>query len=208
MAYGQIDPARLQGDALRRWYVRSPAEIEDERRKKAASAYDSFFSQPTTSPTSQEDPQQQDETSGDHLWSSWRQLDDGRWRGKRADARPPTGQYQLAAASPRGFWDYWSPQGCQTCHGYTPDTLPSVGGLSPIPPSYSPRTGGGSGDSARPRGEWSDRPQCNQQFEADRKICQTAKSPQCWVNQNRRLSHCSVTGEVETPALGFGRPGR
>ena len=103
MAYGQIDPARLQGEALRRWYVRSPADIEDERRKKAASAYDSFFSQPTTSPTSQEDPQQQDDTSGDHLWSSWRQLDDGRWRGKRADARPPTGQYQLAAASPPGF---------------------------------------------------------------------------------------------------------
>ena len=31
MAYGQIDPARLQGEALRRWYLRSPAEVEEER---------------------------------------------------------------------------------------------------------------------------------------------------------------------------------
>jgi hypothetical protein len=45
MAFGQIDPARLEGDALTRWYLRSPAEIEDERRRAAAKAYDAFFSQ-------------------------------------------------------------------------------------------------------------------------------------------------------------------
>ncbi len=32
MAYGQIDPARLDGDALTRWYLRSPADIEEERQ--------------------------------------------------------------------------------------------------------------------------------------------------------------------------------
>ena len=30
MAYGQIDPARLNGDALTQWYLRSPADIEEE----------------------------------------------------------------------------------------------------------------------------------------------------------------------------------
>lgn len=212
MALGQIDPARLEGGALRRWYLRSPADIEEERRQAAAQAYDSFFSQ-TKEPSSGEHPQQQEEKSNDHLPVSWEQLDDGRWRGERngADPRSPSGQYQLAAATPRGFWDYWGVQGCQNCHGHTPGTLPPYGGHSPFPPSYSPRSGGGSGgsgDSVQPRGEWSDRPQCNQQFEADREICRAAKSPACWKNQNRRLGHCDTTGEVGTPALEFGRPGR
>ena len=30
MADGQIDPARLNGDALTQWCLRSPAEIEEE----------------------------------------------------------------------------------------------------------------------------------------------------------------------------------
>lgn len=32
MAFGQVDPARLEGEALRRWYLRSPDEIDDERK--------------------------------------------------------------------------------------------------------------------------------------------------------------------------------
>jgi hypothetical protein len=32
MAYSQVDPARLQGDALTRWYLRSPADIEQEQQ--------------------------------------------------------------------------------------------------------------------------------------------------------------------------------
>jgi hypothetical protein len=206
MAYGQIDPARLEGDALRRWYLRSPADIEEERRRKASRVYDAFFSESTTAPNSEQYPQR-DETSSDRTLASGQELDDGRWRGERA-APPLPSQYQLAAASPRGFWDYWSPRGCQNCHGYTPDTLPPIGGHSPFPPSYSPRTGGGSGDSAPPRDEWSDRPQCNQQFEADRKICQAAKSPKCGENQKKRLGHCNITGEVGTPRLKFGPAGR
>ena len=44
MAFGQIDPARLSGEALRRWYLRSPTEIEDERSAAAERKYDAFFS--------------------------------------------------------------------------------------------------------------------------------------------------------------------
>jgi hypothetical protein len=43
MAYGQIDPARLDGDALRQWYLRSPDDIEQERQEAAAQRYRDFF---------------------------------------------------------------------------------------------------------------------------------------------------------------------
>jgi len=33
MATRQVDPARLQGDELRRWYLRSPQQIEQEKRE-------------------------------------------------------------------------------------------------------------------------------------------------------------------------------
>ena len=209
MTFGQVNPARLQGDALRQWYLRPPEDIEEERRQKAASAYDAFFTPSMTARTSERLPASHG-ASRDTTWGSGQPVDDGRWRGEREsegrESHP--GRYQLAAASPRGFWDYWSPQGCRNCHRYTPETLPPIGGPPPFPPDYSPRTGGGSGDSARPRDKWSDRPQCNQQFEADRKICQTAKNSECWQNQNRRLGHCSRTGEVGTPPLKFGPPSR
>lgn len=50
MASGQIDPARLQGEALQRWYLRSPAEIEEERRVAADRAYENFFGRPDSGP--------------------------------------------------------------------------------------------------------------------------------------------------------------
>lgn len=43
MAEGQVDPARLQGEALRRWYVRSPADLEEERGAATQRRYDSYF---------------------------------------------------------------------------------------------------------------------------------------------------------------------
>jgi len=43
MVYGQIDPARLEGDALTRWYLRSPDDIERERQEAAAQRYQNFF---------------------------------------------------------------------------------------------------------------------------------------------------------------------
>lgn len=43
MASGQVDPARLTGDALRRWYLRSPEVIEHEKQAAAAARYVAFF---------------------------------------------------------------------------------------------------------------------------------------------------------------------
>jgi hypothetical protein len=41
-----IDPGRLQGDELTRWYLRSPAEIEQERQAAATRRYQDFFHGP------------------------------------------------------------------------------------------------------------------------------------------------------------------
>ncbi|MCW2987589.1 MAG: hypothetical protein JWM24_527 [Solirubrobacterales bacterium] len=43
MPPGPIDPARLQGDDLTRWYLRTPAELEQERQAAEAKRYDEFF---------------------------------------------------------------------------------------------------------------------------------------------------------------------
>lgn len=43
MAVEQVDPGTLEGDALRRWYLRSPADIEQEREDAAAQRYQAFF---------------------------------------------------------------------------------------------------------------------------------------------------------------------
>jgi len=39
----QVDPARLEGEALRRWYLRSPEDLELERQAAEAQRYDTFF---------------------------------------------------------------------------------------------------------------------------------------------------------------------
>ena len=43
MAYSQIDPARLEGDALTQWYLRSTDDIQQERQEAAAQRYRDFF---------------------------------------------------------------------------------------------------------------------------------------------------------------------
>jgi hypothetical protein len=123
------------------------------------------------------------------------------------------GRYEVAAASPRGFWDYWSPQGCANCHGYTPGTLPPVGGHSPFPPSFSPyaRGAGGSGGGVSPEPEHPEPPQCKQQEERDNAICNRQVSPipedtprvraVCHASQADRYARCLRTGEIRFPQL-------
>lgn len=43
MPNGQIDPARLEGEELRRWYLRPPGEIEREQQADYARRHDEFF---------------------------------------------------------------------------------------------------------------------------------------------------------------------
>ena len=219
MAFGQINPARLEGEALRRWYQRSPGEIEEERRRANDYAYDAFFfpkRDQRPDAVAQDASQAGGESADDAL--VWNQVGEGRWRAARArqdpleaaGGHPASGPVRQLAQRrpPTDFWDDWTPCNTLGCHGRPArPASPPDGGRSPLPPTYLPWSGdgaGGSGDSAGSRGEWSDRPQCNQQFEADRAVCQTAKHHKCWENQNKRLSHCSLTGHVGIPSLEFG----
>jgi hypothetical protein len=197
VAYGQTDPARLDGDALTRWYLRSPADIEDERQAAAAQRYAEFFGN-AGQPSDEQNNTSADQPSPDHDGAQFGQsglppvdygdgLDDGVYRPDQDDA-----QITPTAATA------WT---CPTCHGNLP-LPPQWQPLQPLLRDIPPSFGGSS------RGEWSDKPQCNQQFEIDRNICQTAKSYKCWENQNKRLAHCSPTGEVGIPKLGFGPRGR
>lgn len=53
MPDGWTDPAGLDGDALTQWYLRSPADIEQERKAAADRRYQNFFySSAETDPTS------------------------------------------------------------------------------------------------------------------------------------------------------------
>jgi hypothetical protein len=49
----QVDPARLDGEALARWYRRSPQEVEQEREMASRRAYDAFFVRNGASASSQ-----------------------------------------------------------------------------------------------------------------------------------------------------------
>ena len=43
MPDGWTDPAGLDGDALTKWYLRSPADIEQERQAASDQRYQDFF---------------------------------------------------------------------------------------------------------------------------------------------------------------------
>jgi hypothetical protein len=217
MAFSQIDPARLHGDALTQWYLRSPADVEEEKRQAASRAYDAFFSKP-------EDPQSDRGPEAASMPAPasnaagisdadviWRQIGPNRYRSERASEQissTDTHGFQLAAAK-FPAWGRWPINGCFNCHDTrTGDLLPGSG-PTPRPSMFSPRDGGGAGGgSSSRRGEWSDKPQCNQQFNNDRKICQRAGSALCWENQTKRLDYCNRTDLIGRPSLGFGPQGR
>ena len=205
MAYGQIDPARLDGDALIRWYLRSPTDIEQERQASAAQNYNDFFGN-------------MDGSGGVSAAATGRQSPDDVFTTLPVVASGAS-QRSPAANAGNGYIDrgvYYPGQddaqkrpaadtvwNCPTCHGRVPVPIPPpLLPLQPLLRKIPPSFGGASGS------QWSDKPQCNQQFERDREICQVAKKPQCWENQNKRLGVCDRTGAVGTPPLRFGPPGR
>jgi hypothetical protein len=132
MAYSQIDPASLQGDALTRWCQRSPQDIERERQAVYAQRYDDFVA--GTQPTSQApDPSHQslDATTGEGAPGLlWVRTGPNSWRGQTSPSGSDTGQgakvggsglAQLASAAGSaapGFGD------CLTCHGRVAPPLP------------------------------------------------------------------------------------
>ena len=131
MAFSPVDPSSLQGEALSRWYLRSPDEIEQERQAAQAQKYDAFFTgtdpadSPTTLPTRAY--QGSSATAGDGL--NWVANGVNRWRGQGQSANGPVAgpqsrQLQLAAtAQPAGASGNAN---CPTGHVPAPPILPSV----------------------------------------------------------------------------------
>jgi hypothetical protein len=199
MAFGQIDPARLEGEALWRWYQRSPAEVEEERQAKAAQVYDSFFgaSNASSSAADANDVAPQGIASVDPA-IGWNQIGDKRWRATRvpADVRPSSAF--VADALPRA-----TPWNCVDCHGRLPPP-PSLP-IGPVPWSLWPllRTTLGSrpGEPDPDR----DRKQCEMQERRDRGICSQQPNEDskavCNESATRRRVHCNETGEIGDPDL-------
>jgi hypothetical protein len=218
MAFGQIDPARLEGDALRRWYMRSPADIDRERQQAAAQRYQSFFGSsggldpdPSVGEELPAEGQDIDPASSTAFAPSTGDVDLGSNSGPTGstplDPSPVgpgrllanaggDGRFQLAAASSSlPAATVWN---CPTCHGRLPLPLPPQ--LQPLQPlfrdipSYIPS--GGAPD---------DRKQCDIQDRNDRRICGRQPLPQdkaiCHASASVRWKHCLRTGEVGTPPL-------
>ncbi len=229
MAYGQIDPARLNGDALTRWYLRSLADIEQEQRAAAAQKYDAFFG------ALRDGSQAGDETDAGAAPAagvSWNVTDSNRgqpdtWNADPAsspDTSPPgpsdpyqpdpvgAGSYQLAAAAVPDFWSHWTVPSCANCHGYTPGTLPPTGGHFPLPPTFSPRSGGSGGSGGQPPSSGgrasagNNPPQCAIQYDQDSAKCRRVPDNDvrraCWASAADREAYCIRSkGEVGIPSL-------
>ena len=218
MALGQISPARLEGEALRRWYLRSPAEIEGERREAAEKAYNAFFS-PDAKPVAEGAPRKGGASAPEGEGFAWSQVGEGRWKGARMPldrrglaGRTPTYGHvvQLAARTPTDFWDDWTPCNTMGCHGRPgPSASPGSGGQSPLPPIHFPRSGGSDGSGGRSGGEGSQGKnprQCTIQYEIDSGVCRSLprndQRSRCWSSAAKREAHCiKSNGEVGFPSL-------
>jgi hypothetical protein len=202
MAGGQIDPARLDGDALTQWYLRSPAEIEQERQAAAAQRYADFFGT-TGEPGSQTSGISPDRSLPDPNGSQSGhagvervgpdgRFDDGVYRPGQDDA-----QLTPTAAT---IWN------CPTCHGVVPPApipvplLPLYWKFSKFPPPGGPPSSEeGSSAGNHP-------PQCAIQYDNDSNVCREVPKAdarqRCWKSAADREAYCIHSkGEVGYPNL-------
>jgi hypothetical protein len=199
MAFGQIDPARLEGDALRRWYLRSPDEIEEERRKKTEQSYNAFYNgleglrEPELgseyADTNTTEPPQQHRSAGYRIAAN-------------TASPPPAAQGQFPKPQAR-------PKVCDTCHDVLPPLwpnpwLPPPIGTFPVPPGVLPSfRRGSSGGASSPDGG---KKECEIQERRDRAIC--ARQPEqldkalCYESAFKRRAYCDRRdGTIGHPAL-------
>lgn len=195
MALGQIDPARLQGDALRRWYLRGPAVIEEERKRAAELDYNTFFGRaapgaPATSARAEGTVVAEEGEDGLRSTS----VDNLAYRGA------PGALARNSVERPGRE----TPHTCINCHGrFPPPPLPPPFGPLPWPigpiPSFRDIHGGARGRPDR------DRNQCEMQERQDRGICAQQPSDRaravCNETATERRVHCNETGEIGEPEL-------
>ena len=178
MAFRPVDPSSLQGEALSRWYLRSPDEIEQERQAAQARRYNSFFgTEPADSPTTSPAPAFEDPSAATGGGPSWAENGTNRWQGQnqsayRSAGGPQSGQLQLAAVSQPAA----APGivNCPTCHGRVPPLLPFPFPFRPGGPFFrdTPSAPSGSGSPKRRF------PQCDVQYENDSERCNDLSAPE------------------------------
>lgn len=192
MPYSSVDPAALSGDALDRWYRRTPDEIEEERQAAEQARYHDFFGG-SDGRASQQTTDHADPSPSDGIAGSTDQA--GSW-----DEGSRSPQIQLASnttGSVGSIVDHFA--NCPTCHGRVP--LPPPAAL-PWPWSVGSylRNDADGGVSKRPN---PDRKQCEIQSERDHQICGRQREPEvnavCRQRANVRYKHCLATGEVDSP---------
>ena len=205
MAFSPVDPARLQGEALSRWYLRSPDEIEQERQAVQTQKYNAFFgrTEPMDPPTSSPTPAYQHSSPTPGSGPIWE--GDNRRRGRNQSAygsaaTPQSGQFQLAAASRPA--EAPGIVNCPTCHGRAPPLLPFPFPFLPGGAFFrkTPSTPSGGGS---PRRRF---PQCDVQYETDSEACGGLPTPaargKCWESASERRAYClNHDGEVGWPRL-------
>lgn len=197
MAFSPVDPASLQGEALSRWYLRSPDEIEQERQAAQAQKYDAFFggTEPADWPTTSSPPAYQDPSAAIGDDPNWAANGVGRWQGQDQSAYGPaggsqSGQFQLAAASQPAA----APGivNCPTCHGRVPPPLPFPFPFLPGGPFFRDTPSSPSGGGSQP--DRGDKKECYQQYESDSDICGRLRSPSdiaiCRGTASDRYAHC------------------
>jgi hypothetical protein len=210
MAYGQIDPARLDGEALTRWYLRSSSDIERERLAVAAQSYDDFFAgNSALSQTPDQGSQSADAVAGAAAGPVSAAAAPDRWPSEQAPSFNPQADGAVASGDggeapaevpsiTRIAANAWP---CVGCHGT---------GISSFPPAYSkppwaaPWTPGPNTTPRKPAKPHP--PQCAMQNMNDSRICSrepgNAWKSVCLASASRREAYCIAhDGELGSPPL-------
>lgn len=217
MAYSPVDPMSLQGEALRRWYIRSPNDIEEERRRAHAQRFEAFFGggrRPSQAPTPKIHNQHSEALAVQASEPIWASIDSSRWSSRPApslgfnanEGRVPNrigshGASRSGACQSAKGWA--APKGgvnCVSCHGRIAPQVPS-----PFPWTNPPATRNmlQTPPADPPRGPPK---QCEIQNARDTEICTRQPNPtaraMCHESASERLQYCIKTkGEVGHPRL-------
>jgi hypothetical protein len=201
MAFGQIDPARLEGDALRRWYLRSPEDLEGERLRRAERSHKEFYGglrnlREQASPGAD---QSQFSTGFDPAPTQ-----DGAFQVAEYDAPARGRQASAQARKPQA-----TVGDCLDCHGKLPPLspnpwLPPPFGKLPLPDSLPMFRDLPGATPSGPRNEG--RKECELQERNDRRICGRQPTPEykaiCHASASERRAHCDLRdGTIGHPAL-------
>ena len=206
MTYSQVDPSRLQGDALTRWYLRSPADIEQEQQAAAAQRYSDFFgASPTTplansadggvpdAPLGNEDAGTVTDGARSESSSVYNPQGSAAWTPSGADGAST----DLPSIVPVAANDWV----CAGCHGTGISSPPPAFSKPPWVPQWTP----GPNTAPRPP-SLPHPPQCAMQNVNDPRICNrepgNAWKTICFASATRREAHCIANdGELGSPRL-------